>query len=175
MSTFFECSNYSRFVLFCFMFLLCFVLFCLFFSCSSQPVLQFRPLFLLLFFCVFCLFVCLFFLFCFIFFLVVSLAPFSQSSSYILSKLHPLTKNNAFPFIYFQYHCLASLGRFFFSFFLFFQITTPSVLQQSGFCFFCFVLYCFFFVKKQKKTKNKNRNKTLQNKTIPPQSISTIY
>ena len=144
MSTFFECSNYSRFVLFCFMFLLCFVLFCLFFSCSSQPVLQFRPLFLLLFFCVFCLFVCLFFLFCFIFFLVVSLAPFSQSSSYILSKLLPLTKNNAFPFIYFQYHCLASLGRFFFSFFVF-VFLDHNPLPFCSNPVFVFFVFCFLF------------------------------
>ena len=60
-----------------------FVLF--FFSFSSQSVIWFRLLFLLLMF-VFC--VSVFF----------SPAPLSYSSSYILSELLPLTKNNAFTF-----------------------------------------------------------------------------
>ena len=79
------------------------VVFCVlfFFSCSSQSVIWFRPLFLLLMF-----------VFCVSFFF--SLAPLSYSSSYILSELLPLTKNNAFTFWGWCNHCLASLGRFFF-------------------------------------------------------------
>ena len=82
----------------CRWFCCCFFVFWFFFSCSSQSVIWFRPLFLLLMF--------VFFLFCF------SLAPLSYSSSYILSEL-PLTKNNAFTFWGWCNHSLASLGRFF--------------------------------------------------------------
>ena len=141
MSTFFECSNYSRFVLSSFMFLLfCFVLF---FSLALPS--QFSSLGLCFWCCFFVfLFVC--FLFCFVlFFLVVFLAPFSQSSSYILSKLLPLTKNNAFPFIYFQYHCLASLGRFFF-FFFFFRSQPPPFCSNPVFVLFCFFFGLFYFL-----------------------------
>ena len=59
---------------------------------------------------------CLCFVFCFF-----SLAPLSYSSSYILSELLPLTKNNAFTFRGWCNHCLAWLGRFF-------KIKTPFVL-----------------------------------------------
>lgn len=62
-----------------------------FFSCSSQSVIWFRPLFLLLMF-----------VFCFLFF-----------SLFSFSELLPLTKNNAFTFWGWCIHCLASLGRFF--------------------------------------------------------------
>ena len=68
------------------------VVFCVFFfSCSSQSVIWFRPLFLLLMF-----------VFCFLFF-----------SLFSFSELLPLTKNNAFTFWGWCIHCLASLGRFF--------------------------------------------------------------
>ena len=98
----------------CRWFCCCFLCFVFFSACSSQSVIWFRPLFLLLIF-VFC-------------FLLFSLAPISYSSSYILSELRPLTKNNAFTFRGWCNHCLASLGRLF-------TIKTPFVLQQSGFCF----------------------------------------
>ena len=50
---------------------------------------------------------------CILFFWFFSLAPLSYSSSYILSELLPLIKNNAFTFWGWCNHCLASLGRFF--------------------------------------------------------------
>ena len=86
-----------------FMPLVLLLFFCVLFffsSCSSQSVIWFRPLFLLLMF-----------VFCFLFFF--SLAPLSYSSSYILSELLPLTKNNAFTFWGWCNHSLASLGTFF--------------------------------------------------------------
>ena len=129
MSTFFECSNYSRFVLFCFCFFVYFVLFCFFFCVCVLPF-SASSLVQAVVFAVFCLFV--FALFCFVF-LFVSLAPLSQSSIYILSKLLPLAKNNAFTFWGWSIIVLRHQGGLFFLFFVF-LIKTPSVLQLSGFC-----------------------------------------
>ena len=109
--------------------LLLFFVFFFFFSCFSQSVICFRPLFL---------FLLLMFVFCFLFF---SLAPLSYSSSYILSELLPLIKNNAFTFWGWCNHCLASLGRFFVFFnqnpfrfvairFLFFGQNYPTAIDH---------------------------------------------
>ena len=150
----------------CYFFVFCFVLFLLLFllffflvfffvvvavfSCSFHSVIWFRSLFLPLFFV--CVFLCLFYFVLFCFFSLV-LLRLSVSHLVIFCLM---TKNNAFNFwggviIVFQ-----NKGGFFlvcFVLFCFFLIKTPSVLYQSGFCFFC------FFAKE----------------TIPPRSVSTIY
>ena len=81
---------------FAFCFVLSFVFFVCFFSAPLSQLSSLGRCFCCFCFVLFFVFLCLFFvLLCF---LVVSLAPLSQSSSYILFKLLPLTKNNAFTF-----------------------------------------------------------------------------
>ena len=123
------CPSLCRWICCCF---LLFVLFCVLFSLfvfflllSVSYLVQAVVFAVFALFC-FLFFLCLFFvLLCF---LVVSLAPLSQSSSYILFKLLLLTKNQRFYFLGVEYHCLASLARFFlFLFRLFNQNPCRSV------------------------------------------------